>query len=114
MHKAIVDTLRILLQGIMGACLHDPTLLQHNDPVSLFDSRQTVGNCDGGPVPRDSVQGGLNDPLASHIDGAGSFVEDEDFGLANNAACNSYALALAARKLGACIANLSVIPLVTS
>lgn len=70
-----------------------------------------MGDGDGGAVACDAVQGGLHDAFASHVNGAGGFIEDEDFGFADDAAGDGDALALAAGELGACISYLGVVAL---
>lgn len=70
-----------------------------------------MGNHDCGSVLGDFVEGCLHNLLAADIDGARSFIEDQDFGLLDDTSCDREALALATAELDSCIATLGVVPL---
>ena len=53
------------------------------------------------PVPRDSIQGFLNNPLTTDINRAGGFIQDQDGGVSNDAAGYRKPLSLAAAELDA-------------
>ncbi|GJC96126.1 hypothetical protein ColKHC_04952 [Colletotrichum higginsianum] len=103
--EAVIRAGLVLQQGLMGAGLDDLPLAQDDDAVGLPDGRQAVGDGDGGAVLGDAVEGGLDDLLAADVDGAGGLVEDDDLGLPDDAPGDGDALPLAARELGAAVAD---------
>lgn len=89
----------------MPALLHHLALIKHIYNISVLNRAQTVRNSDCSATLRSHVQRGLYDALGCGIECRGSFVEEEDFGVAEEGAGDGDALALAAGEEGAFCAD---------
>lgn len=93
--QGAVDTRFIRDETLMRPLLNGSPILKHNDMVRLLDSREAVGDGDCCAVPRDLIEGSLDHILALDIDCTGSFVEDNNSWLLDDAPCYGDSLFLA-------------------
>src|SRR6185437_8180574 len=77
------------------ARLQDDTRIQNDDPVSLLDRRQPMGDDKGRAVANQLRQGGLDVPLGLGIERRGGLVEDENRSVFQKRPGDGDALALA-------------------
>jgi hypothetical protein len=94
----------------MGAALDDGPGTEDEDLVAAADGGEAVGDDDGGAVFHELIQGILDEAFALGIEAAGGFIQDQDGGIGEDGAGDGDALALAAGKLGAALADEGVIP----
>lgn len=80
----------------MGPLLHHPALIDDVDHVRLLDGAQPVGDGDGGAALRGRVQGRLDHLFRLRVQRRRRFVEEEDFGVAQEGSGDGDALLLAA------------------
>lgn len=91
----------------MSAFLHDLTLFENDDLVSILDSRESVGN------DYASLLSGLHELIKSLLDlmltlsvkRAGGFVQQDHLGLANQGSSDSDTLFLASRESDTSLTN---------
>lgn len=84
----------------MRALLHNASFVKDVDDVCVLDGAETVGDCDGGAALGGEVKSGLDDAFGGRVEGGGGFVEEQDFGVAEECAGDGEALALAAGEEG--------------
>src|SRR6478752_2774874 len=82
----------------MTAALNDDAIAQHEDDVCFLDGRQPVRDHDCGPVFHKSRQPFENQFFRSRIESRGRLVEDQDWAVAYDGACDGNPLALSTRE----------------
>lgn len=95
-----------LQQLLVGADFHEASAVQNGDPIGLLDRGQPVRDDKHRAALHQRVHRGLNQRLALVVQGARRLVEDQDFRILQNAACNGDALPLPAGKRNASLADL--------
>lgn len=85
----------------MRPYLDDPPLREHNDDIGVLDGAEAMRHGDGRAAALGLLQRGLHHLLRLGVERRGSFVEEEQAGVADEGARDGDALALAARELGA-------------
>ena len=80
----------------MLAALHDFALIENVYLVSILDSREAVGNSDGGTALHEALQSLLHESLRLGIKGRGSLIENKDGRILQNGTGYGYSLALTA------------------
>src|SRR3954464_2377119 len=96
-------------QLVMPALLDDLSALDHQDRVGVHDGVQAMRDHDGGAVLAKMLDRLLNLFLGLGIERGGSFIEQDDRRVLDQRACDRDALALAARKLRAVLADRGVV-----
>ena len=61
----------------MTASLDDASLFQDHDTVTVFNSRESVGDDKGGSALHQLIHAVLYNLLSTGIDGAGSLIQDQ-------------------------------------
>jgi hypothetical protein len=81
----------------MSTLLDDLACGDNDDVVGIFDCGKSMRDDHSGPFLRHAREGFLNDSLSCGIQGAGGFVQKQDFGVRDDATgdCNSLLLATA-------------------
>lgn len=80
----------------MRSTFHNLSAIENVDDVGLLDCAEAVSDSDGGAALGGDVEGGLDDFLGGGVEGRGSFVKEEDLGVADEGAGDGDALLLAA------------------
>lgn len=88
-------------------------ILHHHNIVGAADCRQAVSYHDRRAILRNTIQGGLDNFLATNIDGTSRLVKNQDRRLANDASSDGKPLALPAAQIDATFADSCGIPLVS-
>lgn len=70
------------------------TLGHDNDVIGISNRRESVSDDDHGSTLGNVVESLLHDLFGVGVEGAGSFVEHEDFGVGDDAASNDHSLLL--------------------
>jgi len=65
----------------VGAGLHDPPVLEDQDPVGREHRGQSMGDHEAGAAMEQRLQGGLDELLGDGVEVAGGLVEDQDAGV---------------------------------
>lgn len=95
----------------MRALFDDAVARQHQDAVGMADGRQAMGDDQRGSPVRQAQQRLLHRPFALIVERAGRLVEDQNLRILEEGAGDGDALALAARKLDAALADIGIIAL---
>ena len=74
-------------QFFMAALLHDSSVPDYQDQISLADGGQPVGDQEGGPVLQQVFNGVLNQLFGLGVDGGGGLVQDKDSGVGQHRSC---------------------------
>ena len=64
-------------QSCVGPGFRNPAFVQDDDPVRGADGVQAVGDDQGGPAPRQAVEGIPDETLALRVQAGGRLVHDE-------------------------------------
>ncbi len=78
--QGVVDATLDRHQDFVRPLLDHAAATHHHDIVGLLDGGQAVCDGDGGPILRHPVQCRLHHLLATHVNGAGGLVQDENPG----------------------------------
>lgn len=84
----------------MRSGFYDFALVHDEDLVGIDDCAQPVSDDDTGSACHEGVEGALDSALGFRIEGAGSFVEDDDLRVFEEDASDCKALFLSAREAG--------------
>ena len=105
LNKLFVEAVK-LNKLIMGALLNDVALTENNNLVSVDDGAQTVSNNHNGLVALSDqlVQGLLDLELRLSIEGASSFIKEQNTRLADKSSGNCDALLLTAGEFKTALA----------
>ena len=90
---------------MMRAPFHHFPTINHVNDIRLLDGAEPMRDRDGGATSGGGVQSGLHDLFGFRVQGRGGFVEEEDFGVAQEGAGDGDALLLAAREHAAFAAD---------
>ena len=90
---------------VVGASLHDPALVQHDDLVGVAHGGEAVGDHQHGALAHQPVDRLLHQPLGFGVERAGGLVEDEDRRVAQQRAGDGDPLPLTAGEPGAPLAE---------
>ena len=84
---------------VVSTFFHDLSLLEHDDLVSVANGRESMGDDDASLLTlcHECVESLLDLMLAFSVQGASSFIKEDDFRLANESSCDSNALFLSTR-----------------
>ena len=93
----------------MGAGFHHHAFLQHYDPVGVGDGGQAVGNGDHGSALARTFKGFLDVMFGLAVECAGCFVQQQDWRVLQQRACDPDALLFSAGQLQATFTNTGVI-----
>ncbi len=96
-------------QFVVAAGFDDRAALDHQDAVGMRDGVQPVRDGDGGAALAEMRHGVLNQPLGFGIERRGRLVEQDDLRVLDQRAGDGDALALAAGKLRAALADRRVV-----
>lgn len=88
------------------ASLHNLTLLQYKDLISMNYGRQSMCHHNGGPVGTHSVQSSLDVPLCLCVQCACSFIKQHNTRRFKQCASNSHTLLLAPTQLQSSFSHL--------
>ncbi len=86
----------VFQQISMASAFNNDTVLNHDDFVSLLDSRQTVRNHQRGTVLLQLIQGRLNSAFRFRIQRGGRFVQNQNWAIAQQRTRNGDTLTLTA------------------
>ena len=89
-------------QLVVGALLDNVAILHKEDEVGVSDSRETVGDDKAGPALHEVIHRLLDAHLGAGVDRARRFVENEDFRVGEDGACNGQQLLLACLLYTSC------------
>ena len=92
-------------QLIMRPMFDDASLIENVNHIRLLNRAQTMGDGDGRPTLRRSVESRLHDLLRFRVERRRGFVEEEDFRVAEKGAGDGDALLLAAGEHAAFAAD---------
>ena len=95
----------------MGASLHDPALIHHDDLVGVSDGRKPMGDVKGGVPARELAKITLNLALGMTVQGGGRFVEQQDTGIFQHGARDRHPLALATGQLKSTLSHHRLVPI---
>ena len=113
-----VDATSLILKRIMGTILNNSALLEHDNTVSFFNSREAVGNDNRSDFTAKFglhlVNSFLHFCFIGFIKGTGCFIENEHLRLLDESASKSKALLLATRELATTSSNVLVDSLAAS
>ena len=101
----------------MSSSLNDFTFAHNNDVVRIENGRQSMSNNDSCAVPCNAIKCCLHNVLTCHVECAGSFVKDQDLGLANDSSGNGDPLALTTAEMETSVADrrrVTLLPLATT
>ena len=96
-------------QLVVGAGLHDPAVVEHDDRVGAADRREPVGDDERRSTGEEPAKAALDLPLRADVDRRGRLVEDEDARVGEERARERDELSLAERELEAPLADLRVV-----
>ena len=98
----------LLIRSSCVPCFDDAAFFDGDDPVAVPDGGKTVRDDEHRAAMHNPLHVVLNDALAFIIERAGGFIENQDARIHDQRARNGDALALAAGKVGAALADTSV------
>lgn len=81
-------------QVLVSALLYNLALVKDIDDVGVLNCAQAMRDRDCGAALCGGVEGGLYDAFGGGVEGGCGFVEEEDFGVAEEGTGDGYALAL--------------------
>ena len=93
----------------MCALLNDIAIPQHQNPVSILDCGQTVGDHERGSALHQFVHRFLDQDFRTRIDRTGGFVQNQDGGVCQNCTCNCEQLFLTSRDVAGILVEHHVI-----
>ena len=73
-------------QFVVGAALSDSAVVQNNDPVSITNRGQTVGDDECGAADQQPGEAFLDETLGFRVHGRGSLVQYENRGILEQSA----------------------------
>ena len=95
----------------MGALLHDPPVLDHDNAIAIGHGRKPVRNGKHGPAGHDLVDGRLHHAFGLGVQRAGGLVENENGRIAHDRPCNGQPLSLASGQAHAALPDHRLVPL---
>src|SRR2546427_81715 len=98
-------------QLAVRALLDQPSLVEHEDAVGAHDTRETVGEDEGGAASHETIERRLDQRLALRVDRRERLVEHEDRRVAQERARDGDPLALATREPHTALAHDGVVAL---
>ena len=90
----------------MGALLDDTAFFHHDNEVGITDGGELVGDNEGGSTLHQLVDAALDQPLGLWIDVGRRFIEDEDFGVAQQGARKRDELTFTGREIRTALGDL--------
>src|SRR4051812_5771464 len=117
-HKRLIPELSLIEPGIksakveqfpMGSLLHNPAMVQNDEPVRPPNRTQPVSNDQSRPPHQELAERVLDQPLTLGVQVAGSLVQNEDCRILEDGPGYRYPLALATGKLDPALAHQRVI-----
>ena len=109
-HQAVIDAAPCH-QDLVAAALHDPALVQHEDAVGVDHAGEAMCHDEDRPSAHEAREGVLDHRLVLRIDRRERLVEQQDRRIPQERAGDGDALALAARKADAALADHRVVAL---
>mmetsp|Transcript_38293 Transcript_38293/g.110601 ORF Transcript_38293/g.110601 Transcript_38293/m.110601 type:complete len:324 (-) Transcript_38293:1623-2594(-) len=88
-------------ERVMGSLLDLPAVVHYHNLVTVLDGREPVRDDESGALLGEHVQRPLHQALVLGVEGGRGLVKQDDVGFADDGACDSDALPLAAREVGA-------------
>ncbi len=79
-HVKIVVGAALSHQLLVISALFNATVIDHKDPVGIFDGGKTVSDDKAGPAGKQCLDALLYQHFRVGIDAAGGFIKDEDLG----------------------------------
>src|SRR5919107_2106131 len=98
-------------QFTMASFLHDPSAVQHNEPVGAADGTQTMSDDERRTSHQEPAQRVFDELLALGIEAAGCLIQNQDERILEDRPGNRNSLALASRKLDTPLADHGLIPI---
>jgi hypothetical protein len=95
----------------MRSLLNNDTAPENENAIRTPNGGQSVCNDDCCTVFRNPIQGCLNYLFSTHVNGAGSFIQDQDGRLLHDTSGNGKALSLATTQFGAILSHNGVVSL---
>lgn len=74
-------------------------MVENQNASRVHDGVESMGNGQNGTISEFSANGGLNEGISFQIDGCRRLVQDEDFGFAQEGACQANELPLTDRQV---------------
>ena len=99
------------IEAVVIPLLHDPALVEDEDPVQRAHRREAVGDHDRGAPLHQPLHRLLDQRLRLRVEARGRLVQDQDRRIGQEGAGHGHALALAARQLHAALAHQGAVAL---
>ena len=96
-------------QSCVGSGFRNPAFVQDDDPVRGVDGVQAVGDDQGGPALRETVQGVPDETLALRVQAGGGLVQEQEGRVLQEGAGYRKPLCLAAGEALAPLPDLGVV-----